>query len=138
MAKHENTIPELDSKGLRNFGLTTGAIIAVLFGVIFPWLFSRGIPRWPLIVFAVLAVWALIAPKTLRVVYRGWMRLGLLISRITTPLILGIVFFVMFAPIGLLRRMFGWDSMARTLNPDEKSYRIASKARPSNNLENPY
>lgn len=138
MAQHENTIPELDSRGLRKFGLTTGAIIAVLFGVIFPWLFSRGIPRWPWIVFVVLAVWASVAPSTLRLVYRGWMRLGLLISRITTPLILGIIFFVVIAPIGLLRRVFGRDSMSRTLNPDENSYRVASEARPRSNLENPY
>jgi len=110
----------------------------VLIGGVFPWLLERGIRRWPWIVFEVLVVWALVAPPTLRFVYRGWMRLGLLIGLVTRPLILGIVFFVVFAPIGLLRGMFGRNSMARTLNPDEKSYRIASKARPSNNLENPY
>ena len=38
MATHE--IPELDREGLRQFGLTTGGIVAVLFGVVLPWLFD--------------------------------------------------------------------------------------------------
>ena len=40
-------IPELDRAGLRKFGLTTGAIVALLFGLFLPWLFDFGLPRWP-------------------------------------------------------------------------------------------
>ena len=40
-------IPELDRKGLREFGLTTGALIAAIFGLFFPWLLSVHIPLWP-------------------------------------------------------------------------------------------
>ena len=138
MAHHTTTIPELDAGGLRSFGLTTGAIFAGLFGLLFPWVFDRNLPLWPWILFAVLALWALIAPSTLRVVYRGWMRLGLLISRVTTPLVLGIVFYLLIAPVGLVRRLFGRDPMARAFDPDASSYRVESEKYSKENLENPY
>jgi hypothetical protein len=73
-AKHG--IPELDRKGLREFGLITGAIVAVLFGLFFPWLLERSFPLWPWAIFAVLGAWALVAPLSLRLVYRAWMRFG--------------------------------------------------------------
>lgn len=44
-AAHE--IPELDRKGLRQFGLVTGGIVAGLFGLLFPWLLERALPLWP-------------------------------------------------------------------------------------------
>ncbi len=87
-----HTIPELDRKGLRDFGLVTGAIVAALFGLFFPWVLERSIPIWPWVIAGVLAVWALAAPLTLKPVYRQWMMLGLLLSKITTPIILGAVF----------------------------------------------
>jgi len=135
---HGADIPELDAKGLRNFGLSTGAIVAGLFGLFLPWLFERPIRLWPWVVFAVLAAWALIAPRSLRLVYRYWMKLGLLLSRVTTPIVLGIVFFLVILPTGLIRRAFGRDAMARTFDDVAASYRIKSRDHGSHKLENPY
>jgi hypothetical protein len=90
----EHAIPELDRKGLREFGLVTGGIVAGLFGLFFPWVFERSWPAWPWIVFAVLGCWGLLAPMSLQPVYRVWMRFGLLLSRVTTPLIMGLVFYL--------------------------------------------
>jgi hypothetical protein len=45
-ATTHHVIPELDRKGLRDFGLVTGSIVAVLFGLFFPWLLERA---WPLL-----------------------------------------------------------------------------------------
>jgi hypothetical protein len=135
---HDATIPDLDAKGLRSFGLTTGAIVAVLFGLLLPWLFGRAFPLWPWVVFAVLAAWALLAPRSLRLVYRYWMKLGLLLSRVTTPIVLGVVFFLVVAPMGLIRRVFGHDAMARVLDDAVPSYRTKSRAKGSYKLENPY
>ncbi len=76
MTTAAHPIPELDRKGLREFGLTTGAIIAALFGALFPWLLERAFPLWPWIILLVLGGWALVAPASLRPVYRLWMRFG--------------------------------------------------------------
>ena len=92
-------IPELDTAGLRRFGLSTGAIVAVLFGIALPYLFEWSYPRWPWIIAGVLITWALVAAPSLKHVYRNWMRLGLLLNRIVSPIILGIVFFIVVTPL---------------------------------------
>ena len=133
-----HSIPELDRQGLRHFGLLTGGIVAVLFGVFFPWLLERPWPIWPWILFGVLGVAALAMPLALRSVYRIWMRFGLLLSKITTPLILGIVFFAVISPIGLLRRLKRSDPMARSFDAQAPSYRVLSRQKPHNHLERPF
>lgn len=132
-----HAIPELDRKGLRDFGLTTGGIVAVLFGLFFPWLLERGIPLWPWVIFAVLGGWALVAPLSLRPLYRGWMRFGLMLSRITTPLIMSIVFFLVVTPMALLVKLLGKDPLHRALGKDP-SYRIASRPAPKERMEKPF
>jgi hypothetical protein len=134
----EHKIPELDRKGLRQFGLTTGAIVGVLFGLFFPWVLERPVPRWPWVIFGVLALMALAVPDALRPVYTGWMRFGLFMSRITTPLIMGIVFYLVITPMGLVMRIMGKDYMARRLRDQAASYRIESTATPPKRLEKPF
>ncbi len=131
-------IPVLDRKGLREFGLVTGGIVAVLFGLFFPWLLDRPIPRWPWVIFGVLAVMGLAVPLALGPVYRTWMKFGLLMSKIMTPLIMGIVFFLTVTPMALLVRLLGKDYMARRLDRGATSYRIPSEATPPKRLEKPF
>ena len=134
----DHKIPELGRKGLREFGLTTGVVVVVIFGLFFPWILERDWPVWPWVIAAPLWLLALAHPPWLRWIYRAWMRFGLLASRVMTPLVLGIVFFVMISPMGLLRRLMGKDPMQRTLDPSLKSYRIQSVKSPDNKLERPF
>ena len=134
----EHTIPELDRKGLRDFGLTTGGIVGVLFGLFFPWILERPLPRWPFVILLILGGLALAAPLALKPIYQGWMRFGLLMSKITTPIIMGLVFYVVITPMGLIMRLSGKDYMARRLHQQAQSYRIKSKAMPPKNLERPF
>lgn len=135
-AVHE--IPELDRKGLRQFGLITGGIVAGLFGLFFPWLLQRALPLWPWVVFGILALWSVGAPRTLRHVYRTWMRFGLLISRITTPVVLGIVYFGVISPMALVMRVAGRDPMARRFDKKIQSYRIPSRKVTREHMEKPF
>jgi Saxitoxin biosynthesis operon protein SxtJ len=131
-------IAELDRRGLRDFGLVTGAIFMALFGLFFPWMLEIAIPIWPWVLGGVLAVWGLAAPATLKPVYRAWMRVGLLLNRITTPIVLGVVFFLVIFPTGLVMRLFGRDPMARRLDDDVKSYRVPSSKAAKENMERPF
>jgi hypothetical protein len=91
-----HVIPELDSKGLREFGLVTGGV------------------------------------------YRAWMRLALLLSRITTPLVLGIVYFLVLTPTAVVMRLMGKDPMARRFDKNAKSYRIRSEKPSKDQMERPF
>lgn len=136
----DHEIPDLDDKGLREFALTTGAIVAVLFGLLLPWVFgSAGYPIWPWIFFAVFAIWGFVAPSTLKWVYRTWMRFGLLLSKVTTPIIMGIIFFIVLAPMALiLRFVVRKDPLRRKLDGDAATYRIVSEKSDPANLERPF
>jgi hypothetical protein len=134
----DHIIPELDRKGLREFGLTTGAVVVAIFGLFFPWLLELDWPVWPWVIAAPLWFLALIHPLSLRRIYRVWMRFGLLASRIMTPLVLGIVFFVMISPMAMIRRLMGKDPMQRALDPNKKSYRVQSIKSPKEKLERPF
>jgi len=138
MTMTHTDIPELDRRGLRQFALSTSAIVAVLFGLFFPWLLNVGFPVWPWIVAGVLAGWGLVAPASLRPVYIGWMRFGLLLNRIVTPVILGILFYLVITPIGAFMRLIRRDAMARSLDENAKSYRVPSTKRPKTHMERPF
>jgi len=138
MTMTHTDIPELDRRGLRQFALSTGGIVAVLFGLFFPWLLDVGFPVWPWIVAGVLAGWGLAAPASLRPVYIGWMRFGLLLNRIVSPVILGILFFVLITPISALMRLLRRDAMTRSLDENAKSYRVPSTKRPKTHMERPF
>lgn len=134
--KHD--IPELDRKGLRQFALVTGGIVAVLFGLFFPWLLESQFPLWPWVIACVLGGWGLVAPISLQPVYRSWMKLGHLLSRVTTPLILGIVFYGIILPMGLVMRLFKHDPMARRFDDAAGSYRVIREKAPRENVERPF
>lgn len=131
-------IQNLNEKELRKFGLVTGSIVAILFGLFLPWLFNRGIPLWPWIIAGILAAWALILPATLALVYKGWMRIGMAVGWFNTRLILGILFFCIFTPIGLIMRLFGHDSMQRNFDKNAKTYRISLLQKIPDDMEKPF
>ena len=130
-------IPELDKAGLRKFAFTTGAIVAILFGLVLPHLLDLNWPRWPWIVATVLGTWGVVAPATLRPVYQGWMRFGLLLSKITTPIILTLVYVITIIPTAIILRLARKDLMHRKFDGSE-SYRVKSKAPSIDNMEKPF
>ncbi len=131
-------IQKLDEKGLRRFGLTTGIIVAVLFGLMFPLLLNRPFPLWPWIVVGVLWTLALLTPRTLGLVYTNWMKVGLILGWINTRIILGIAFCVIVIPTGLLMRSFGRDPMKRKIVNNLETYRMQSTKAPREKVERPF
>jgi hypothetical protein len=53
---------------------------------------------------------------------RAWMKLGELMGRVVSPVVLGIIFFGVFTPVGLAMRLFGRDAMARQFDRRLNSY----------------
>ena len=132
-------IPTLDNLGLRKFGLTTGVIIVVLFAFFFPWVFEMSDwPIWPWILAGLLWLPAMLFPESLRPVYTTWMKIGHAIGWINTRLILGLLFYLMVLPMGLVMRLFGKDPMARKRDKSVSSYRIKSVSESKDRLEKPF
>ncbi len=131
-------IPKLNQKELRDFGLLTGTIVAVLFGLLLPWLKGHSLPSWPWIIAVVLGFLAVLAPMTLKPVYQVWMRIGLVLGWVNTRLILGIVFYGLLMPMAMIMRLLNRDPMARKLEVNLPTYRLPSQRKTRESMEKPF
>jgi hypothetical protein len=65
-----------------------------------------------------------VAAHLLAPLNRAWTRLGLLLGRIVTPIVLGLMFFMSIVPIGLILRARGKDLLRLKFDRTAKSYWI--------------
>lgn len=120
---------EITIKQLRSFGMTVGGVFALI--GIWPVIFRNQDPRWWAIVVAgCLLLPALIFPKSLLWIYKGWMAVGHVMGWINTRIILGLVFYAVVTPIGMVRRLLGKDPMGPKAEPRPGQLSSYSKAAP--------
>lgn len=91
------------------FGIT---LTVFLFAIsLFPLLQGRGIRIWAVCAAVVVLAASYFCPVVLVPFRKVWQRFGLLIQRITQPLILGMVFYVFITPVGVIMRCLGKDPL---------------------------
>ena len=109
MSSHETIVRHdvVEPGSDRSFGLIVGGILAALGAYqyfagnsLFPWFGGIG---------GLLIPFGLAMPKALHPLNIAWMRLGLLLGRIVTPVVMLLVYLVSIVPIGLLLRVSGKD-----------------------------
>lgn len=97
----------------REFGLIVGSVFVLLAG----WWLYRGkflhatqiiLPLGALLIFL-----GLLYPRALVLPNKGWMYLAEVLSFVTTRIILAVVFFLVVTPIGVVKRLLGWDPLSR-------------------------
>jgi len=117
----------LTPKEGRKFGLTVGGAFLVISAISWWRGHHTAAP-----VFAgigtLLVLAGLVVPTALGPVNKAWMGLAVLISKVTTPVFMGAVYFVVLTPIGLLRRAMGKNSLVAATT--ENGGHWASKAPP--------
>jgi len=119
---------------LRSFGLIVTGIFAVI--AFWPPLFHGEDARiWALMVSALLAVTALALPASLRPIYKVWMRVGSVLGRVNTRIILSLGFYGVFTPMGTVMRLLGKDPLRRKFDPDVTTYRIPRSPRPGSHMQ---
>ena len=69
---------------------------------------------------------ALLNPSALHPLNKLWMRFGLLLNKVVSPLVLAVLFFLVFTPLGLALRLFGKDVLNLKIQKNIKSYWIDS------------
>lgn len=134
----DNEILELDKAGLRRFAITSACLLVGVYGIVLPLLFQRSWSLWPWIAASVLIVWGTLLPARLRMIYRGWMKLAMILSRINSVLLLTILFLGVISPLGMLMRLFGYDPLQLKSSPNISSYRRQSVVRSFNHMEKPF
>jgi len=124
---HERFDHEEEVHGSSN--RTFGIAFACFFGILglLPLVFEKGIKLWAFGVAAVFLAAALLFSTILSPLNRFWLKLGLLLHKIVSPILLGIMFFGVFTPMGLFGRLLGKDPLRLCLDQDAASYWIERK-----------
>ena len=107
----------------RSFGL----VFAAVFGIIglWPFVFGGAGPRWWSLVIALgFAVVSLTRPSLLAPLNRLWLKFGLLLNRIVSPLVMGLLFYLVITPIALMMRLTGKDPLRLKYDAAARSYWI--------------
>jgi hypothetical protein len=127
-----------DRKQLREFGLVFAAGLIIMFGLLLPWLAGRPWPLWPWLTAAVFVTLALAFPPALGPLNALWLKIGHVLGWINTRIILGVVYFAVFLPVGLLLRALHKDPLHREFDASAASYRVPSKSAPNQQMERPF
>ena len=97
-----------------------GIVFAAFFLIISFWPMLNGseIRIWSLIIAVIFFILGLINSKILTPLNRLWFKFGLMLGKIVSPIVLGIVFFLVVTPTGIIMRLIGKD----LLNLKKKNY----------------
>ncbi|MCX7181026.1 MAG: SxtJ family membrane protein [Proteobacteria bacterium] len=124
MSAFESLVREESIEGSsdRSFGL----VFSAFFSIIGCWPLTSGgaLRLWALLLGGLFLLIAVLWPSFLAPLNRLWMRLGILLGKIVSPVALAIVFVVAIVPIGWLMRRLGKDPLRLTWDPAAKTYWI--------------
>lgn len=109
----------------------TNKSFGIVFAVVFVLIAAIQISAGRMLPAAILAVAALIflllalfQPRLLSPLNRVWTKFGLLLHKVTNPILMGVIFFLACTPMGVGMRLFGFDPLRRKFDPAAESYWI--------------
>lgn len=107
----------------RSFGLVFAVVFLIV--ALFPLWGGGDLRVWALALAAIFLVLSFTVPKVLRPLNRIWFLFGLLLHKIVSPIVMGILFFITVTPIGLIMRALGKDPLNQAFDADAETYWIA-------------
>lgn len=119
---------EASHKELRAFGLLVGGVF-LLIGLWPTVVRGEALRLWAVALGGGLIVLGLVTPMVLRPVYRVWMKVGHVLGFINTRILLGVIFYGLLTPMGLVRRALGKDTLQRAFAADAETYRVMKSPR---------
>ena len=109
-----------EKSDLRKFGITVGIILLIIAGVLF-WKEKESF-QILLTAGAVLLILGVTIPAILKYIYWVWMIFATIIGWIMTRMILSLMFYMIFTPIGFILRLFGKQFIELNWNKTENTY----------------
>jgi len=132
-------IDKTDTKALKDFAVTMSWAFPLVFSALLPWLFSYSIHYWPFAISAILMTLYFVAPSAIYYPFRVWAVIGGVLGWINTRIILGLSFYILIAPIGILLRFIGKLQYRRKMPTNSSSnYRAPEAKSKKQSLEFPF
>jgi hypothetical protein len=123
-ATHEDFSRDQEIKPSSNRSFGWVVVAGFLLIGLWPLVSGSSVRWWSLIVSGLFAIVTLAAPALLTIPNRLWLRFGLLLHRIVSPVVLAIMFYGVVTPMGALMRAFGKDSLRLRRNGSADTYWI--------------
>ena len=105
----------------RNFGIVFFVVFLLI--ALYPLTYSGEIRVWSLIISLIFLILGLLKSKILTPLNKFWFKFGIFLGKIISPVIMGVIFFLVVTPIGLIMRSLGKDVLNLKYNKN-KSYWI--------------
>ena len=118
----------------KSFGIVF--FIVFLLIAFYPLINQEKIRIWSLVVSSVFLILALKNSNILSPLNKIWFKFGILLGKIVSPIVMGVIYFLVVTPTGLLMRLFGKDILNLKFN-NEKSYWIEKKE-PKGKMKNQF
>ena len=118
----------------RSFGIVFFVVFLIL--AFYPLINNSDIRIWFLLISLIFLVLGLINSKILSPLNKLWYRFGMLLGKIISPFFMGIIFYLVVTPIGLIMRLLGKDVLNLKYQ-NEKSYWI-EKTGPKSKMKNQF
>ena len=118
----------------RSFGVVF--FIVFLLIALYPLLNNNEIRLWSLIISVLFLILGILNSKILSPLNKIWFKFGLLLGKIISPIIMGVIFFLVVTPIGFIMKLLGKDLINLKFN-NEKSYWI-QKSGPKSKMKNQF
>tara|TARA_A100000164_G_C21486659_1_gene576005 strand:- start:117 stop:503 length:387 start_codon:yes stop_codon:yes gene_type:complete len=118
----------------RSFGLVFFVVFLIV--TLYPLTNGEEIRIWSLMISIIFLIFGLINSQILTPLNKLWLKFGILLGKIISPLIMGIIFFLVVTPIGLFMRLLGKDLLKLKYNRN-KSYWIKNNG-PKSQMKNQF
>ena len=115
-----------------------GIVFFVVFLLIslYPLINNESIRLWSLIISLIFLILGILNSKILSPLNKVWFKFGILLGKVISPIIMGIIFFLVVTPIGFIMRLLGKDLLNLKYS-DIKSYWI-EKSGPKSKMKNQF
>ena len=118
----------------RSFGVVFSVVFLLI--ALYPIINDENPRYWALLISIIFAILGLANSYLLSPLNRIWFKFGLFLGKIISPLVMGVIFFFVVTPIGLIMRMLGNDVLNLKQNKN-KSYWI-EKSGPKSKMKNQF
>jgi len=125
---------EIKISSNRSFGIVF--FIFFLIVSLYPILNKDSLRVWSLIISLAFLILALTNSKILTPLNKIWFKIGIILGKIVSPFIMGIIFFLVVTPTGLIMKLFGKDLLNLKYN-NKNSYWI-EKVGPKSKMKNQF
>ena len=133
----------MDSKFNNNIKISSNRSFGVVFFIVFlfialyPITYSEDIRIWSLIISFIFIILGLLNSKILTPLNKLWFQFGVILGKIISPIIMGIIFFLVVTPIGLIMKVLGKDLLRLKYNKKDNTYWI-EKNGPKSKMKNQF